>query len=231
MCSTIWEHAIRSSSGLSRYESASARQSSARGSALSYRPSCSCSLASERTAERSARPNSDHAMPSRRGVEGEAGGNVRSAATTDGGRARSCCSHSPTTSAITSASTSGSGTVSPSQVEDLVDRAAALAQRRRLVRAQPQHLAAGAVNAHGGVRGVREWLVLMVAGAGPCRRRALVVGSSRLPLGPLSGLARPEPLRPRRRRSCDGERLLGERRDGEPAVAGGAIGLTMVHTA
>ena len=58
---------------------------------------------------------------------------------------------------------------------------------------------------------------------------ALVVGSSRLPLGPLSGLARPEPLRPRRRRSCDGERLLGERRDGEPAVASGAIGLTMVH--
>ena len=41
-------------------------------------------------------------------------------------------------------------------VEDLVDRVAALAQRRRLVRAQPQHLAAGAVHAHGGVRGVRE---------------------------------------------------------------------------
>ena len=41
-------------------------------------------------------------------------------------------------------------------VEDLVDRVAALAQRRRLVRAQPKHLAAGAVHAHGGVRGVRE---------------------------------------------------------------------------
>ena len=184
MCSTIWEHAIRSSSGLSRYESASARQSSARGSALSYRPSCSCFLASERTAERSARPNSDHAMPSRRGVEGEAGGNVRSAATTDGGRARSCCSHSPTTSAITSAFTSGSGTVSPSQSR-ISSTVWQHWRRCRLVRAQPQHLAAGVRTRTAGCAGERGTVLMAAAGSMPTA--ALVVGSSRLPLGPLSG--------------------------------------------